>query len=42
MTAGHFRNGILLAPGTAAAMADLLEGKLPAVNLSPFDPARLV
>jgi len=42
MTAGHFRNGILLAPGTAAAMADLLEGKLPAVNLSPFDPARFV
>ncbi len=24
---GHFRNGILLAPGTAVAMADALEGK---------------
>ncbi len=40
MAAGHFRNGILLAPATAVVLADLLEGKSPQVNLSPFDPAR--
>lgn len=38
---GHFRNGILLAPATAVALADLLEGKTPAVDLRSFDPARL-
>lgn len=37
---GHFRNGILLAPGTAVAMADLLEGRTPAVDLSAFGPER--
>jgi glycine oxidase len=37
---GHFRNGILLAPATAAVMADLIEGKQPAVDLAPFSPAR--
>lgn len=40
IAAGHYRNGILLAPATAAALADLLEDKAPAVNLLPFDPAR--
>lgn len=42
MAAGHFRNGILLAPATAVALADLLEDKVCDVNLSPFDPARLI
>ena len=42
MTAGHFRNGILLAPASAVVLADLLEDKVPAVNLLPFDPARLI
>jgi glycine oxidase len=41
MALGHYRNGILLAPATAAALADLIEDKAPAVDLSPFDPARL-
>jgi len=41
LAAGHYRNGILLAPGTAVTLADLLEGKPSAVNLAPFDPARL-
>jgi glycine oxidase len=41
MAAGHYRNGILLAPATAVALADLLEDKAPEVSLSPFDPARL-
>lgn len=37
---GHFRNGILLAPATAAVMADLLEGQSPPVDLTPFEPVR--
>ena len=37
---GHFRNGILLAPGTAQVMAQLLCGETPAVDLTPFAPAR--
>jgi glycine oxidase len=37
---GHFRNGILLAPATAAVLADLIEGKPPSVPLSAFAPQR--
>jgi len=37
---GHFRNGILLAPATAVLLADLLEGRPPAVDLSAFSPGR--
>jgi glycine oxidase len=37
---GHHRNGILLAPVTAEAVADLLEGRRPAVDLGPFAPDR--
>jgi glycine oxidase len=37
---GHFRNGILLAPITAAAMSELIQGKQPRVNLRPFAPGR--
>lgn len=37
---GHYRNGILLAPATAVVMADLLEGRSPAVDLSAFSPLR--
>ena len=40
IAAGHFRNGILLAPATAVVMADLIEGKSPAVDLTPFSPDR--
>ena len=40
VAAGHFRNGILLAPATALVMADLIEGKQPAVDLAPFSPDR--
>ncbi|MDE1155522.1 MAG: FAD-dependent oxidoreductase [Acidobacteriaceae bacterium] len=35
---GHFRNGILLAPATACAIADLLEEKRPPVDLALFAP----
>ncbi|WP_263379330.1 FAD-dependent oxidoreductase [Granulicella paludicola] len=37
---GHYRNGILLAPATAAVIADLLEDKRPAIDLSSFRPQR--
>ena len=37
---GHFRDGILLAPITAEVMADVIDGKEPAMNLSAFSPAR--
>jgi glycine oxidase len=37
---GHFRNGILLAPATAAVLTELLEGGTPSVDLAPFAPNR--
>jgi glycine oxidase len=40
VAAGHFRNGILLAPGTAHAIADLVCGEMPAIELAPFAPHR--
>jgi len=40
LATGHYRNGILLAPATAILIADLIEGKLPALDLTPFSPAR--
>lgn len=40
MATGHFRNGILLAPGTAAVLGSLLAQEQPAIDLSSFIPAR--
>lgn len=40
LATGHFRNGILLAPGTAVALADLIEAHLPPLDLSAFAPLR--
>jgi glycine oxidase len=40
LAGGHYRNGILLAPATALVMADLLEGKPSALDLSAFSPTR--
>jgi glycine/D-amino acid oxidase-like deaminating enzyme len=37
---GHFRDGILLAPITAQVMADVIEGRKPEHDLSPFSPSR--
>jgi glycine oxidase len=37
---GHYRNGILQAPATALVMADLLEGKPPAIDVSALSPLR--
>jgi glycine oxidase len=39
LAAGHFRNGVLLAPITALLLADLLSGA-PSRDLSPFSPDR--
>jgi glycine oxidase len=39
---GHYRNGILLAPGTARLIAQLVCGETPDVDLSQFDPGRFV
>ncbi len=39
---GHYRNGILLAPATAQVMAQLLCGENPAIDLTPFAPARIL
>ena len=38
--AGHYRNGILTAPITAVAVAALIQGHEPPVDLSPFRPNR--
>ena len=38
VASGHYRNGILLAPVTAEAIADALEGK--PTQLAPFSPRR--
>ncbi len=41
LAAGHFRNGILLAPATAHALADVIEGRPGATAaLAPFSLAR--
>ena len=42
LATGHFRNGILLAPATAAVLADLLENKSPSIDLQYFNPARFL
>jgi glycine oxidase len=40
IAAGHYRNGILLAPATAKVMADLLTASTPPLDLTRFSPAR--
>jgi len=40
IAAGHYRNGILLAPATAHVMAQLLTGEDSAIDLSAYSPAR--
>ena len=39
---GHFRNGILLAPGTARALSQLIRGETPVIDLVPFAPKRVL
>jgi len=40
MLTGHYRNGILLAPGSAVMLSDLMTGADPAVDPGPLDPGR--
>ena len=40
IAAGHFKAGLHLAPATAEAVADLIERKVPAIDLRPFAPSR--
>ena len=37
---GHYRNGILLSPATAAVVADLADGRQPELELASFRPDR--
>jgi len=37
---GHYRDGILLAPGTARVMAQAIAGEQPDVAIEPFRPGR--
>jgi glycine oxidase len=37
---GHYRNGVLLAPITAAIVGDLVEGRKPALSIDPYRPSR--
>jgi glycine/D-amino acid oxidase-like deaminating enzyme len=38
---GHSVWGMLNAPGTAEALADLITGRTPSLNLAPFSPSRM-
>ncbi|HWZ43730.1 MAG TPA: FAD-dependent oxidoreductase, partial [Candidatus Saccharimonadales bacterium] len=40
IAAGHFRNGILLAPATAKVMADVILGGSPGMDITAFSPSR--
>lgn len=42
VSTGHFKTGLQLSSGSAVAMADLIEGKEPLVDLTPFDPSRVI
>lgn len=41
VNAGHYRNGLVLAPASARLMADLLLQRAPIVDPQPYDPARI-
>ncbi len=40
IASGHYRNGILQAPGTAVVLADLLEGRPTSVDMTALSPER--
>ncbi len=40
VAAGHYRDGIMLAPVTAVIMADIIRGRAPEFDIAPFSPAR--
>lgn len=39
INAGHYRNGLVLAPAAARLCADLLLGRIPTIDPAPYDPA---
>lgn len=41
VAAAHYRNGVLLAPATAAMIADLVEDKRPRMDAAAFTPTRV-
>ncbi len=41
IAAGHYRDGILLAPITALIMTDLVRGRMPEFDITPFSSDRL-
>ncbi len=41
VSTGHFKAGLQLSPACAVVMADLIEGKQPKVDLSPFSVSRV-
>ena len=42
VSTGHFKTGLQLSSGSAVAMADLIEDKETLVDLTPFDPSRVL
>jgi glycine/D-amino acid oxidase-like deaminating enzyme len=39
---GHYRNGVLLAPITAAVISDLIEGRKPRIAIEKYLPSRFM
>lgn len=39
INAGHYRNGLVLAPAAARLTADILLGRTPVIDPAPYDPA---
>lgn len=42
VAAGHFKSGLQLSTGTAVAVADLIQKRPSQIDLSPFDPSRVM
>lgn len=41
VNAGHFRNGVVLGPASARLLADLVAGRPPIVDPTPYNPGRV-
>ena len=42
VSSGHFKTGLQLSTGAARVMSDLIESKTPEVDMTPFDPSRVL
>lgn len=42
LNCGHFRNGLVLAPASCRLLSDLMAGREPIIDPSPYAPARLL